>query len=789
MKSIAYRTGAMLLSMLMIVSMIAGCVTSEVLAKSGLTVTYVFTGDEADKAGFAQGDITITPSSDAATNGYYLIYYADNNDTLKGYDELATVKITGNTVTHSVKNGTMIPEEATRIAVFENNTRILDDTPSIADAAAVVEIPASKRLTLGEPEMSFGAASDVHMDYQSYSRGAYEKWEAAMAFFKAEQMDYVIVTGDMTGDTDLDTQYGKFVEIIEQSGFDPDKVYEAIGNHGNTTDNLKLFARYLFGEGENHPFENSPYYSVLIEGKTETARDNLFIFMQQELEGPSDSAAYDNFSAEQIDWLASLLETYSGTETNIFVIEHSPFLDFGAGDRVGGGYRARVTFKEEFKQNMRLKALLETYKDAIVMSGHTHVSLYDTENYSDEYNSFARTVHVGSTCFPCGYGEGYTYTRGYDGRYTASETYGSEAYLVDVYADYIVYTGYNLSTGKIIPGACLLLPVKAYGGPGKPEPEPIPTPDEAFDGTGTLDDPYIIADAEDFKILTDGFNASTTTTETEMYGYGKYFLQTADINMIGVEGYAGTTANGDAKCHFAGIYNGGGHTLTVDIVASNQRSVFPYLYGTIANLHIKGRIHADVSAQPIRTSRGNIVNCIFGLDLSADRAHGLLYSNYKYTYNVYTHGSLAGTYPDAYAASDSSTNNVNAYHYYTLTDGEAVSDAQGTRSNDVAVIAEVFNNRMGEAYKTALATLGGMTMEEVAVSEGELVFARSIAAVLGDVDGDGAITSGDVRMVLKDLLSDTSALTDKQRRAADMDANDIINTIDVRLMLRRLVAE
>ena len=42
-------------------------------------MTYEFTGDEKDKAGFAQGVITITPTESKKKSGYYLIYLA--NDT------------------------------------------------------------------------------------------------------------------------------------------------------------------------------------------------------------------------------------------------------------------------------------------------------------------------------------------------------------------------------------------------------------------------------------------------------------------------------------------------------------------------------------------------------------------------------------------------------------------------------------------------------------------------------------------------------------------------------------
>ena len=39
-------------------------------------MTYEFTGDEKDKAGFAQGVITITPTESKKKSGYYLIYLA-----------------------------------------------------------------------------------------------------------------------------------------------------------------------------------------------------------------------------------------------------------------------------------------------------------------------------------------------------------------------------------------------------------------------------------------------------------------------------------------------------------------------------------------------------------------------------------------------------------------------------------------------------------------------------------------------------------------------------------------
>ena len=200
--------------------------------------------------------------------------------------------------------------------------------------------------------------------------------------------------------------------------------------------------------------------------------------MRQELSAPGESASKDNFSKAQIDWLEGMLQQYGETETNIFIIEHSPFLEIGPGDKFPRGYTAMLSFKTAFKQNMRFKELLETYKNVVVMSGHTHLSLYDNYYYSNEDGTFANMVHIGSTSQPCAYGAGSTFVRSSDGRHEVTPEYGREGYLVRVYEDYIVYTGYNLSTGKIIPAGCLIIPTVA--------PEPAPAMLGDVDNNGVI---------------------------------------------------------------------------------------------------------------------------------------------------------------------------------------------------------------------------------------------------------------------------------------------------------------
>lgn len=724
------RFTALVVSIIMVVC----CFPFGLLSASaeGYTLDYTFIGDEADLAGFGQGLITVTPDSSGATSGYYLVYYTDGTNVLTNYDEVAYAKITGEPVRMEIKDGAMIPQGAKGIAVFESQTKYLDNAPNISSAKAKCPIPAYKQLTLSSPEFVFGLASDVHMNYEGTGAGAYSKWANALSFFKKNNASHVVISGDMTGDASdatnlgadftLEKQYQKYMELVTAAGYTKDNVIECLGNHSNTTADRGLFTTYVTGASEVHPFAGSGYFYVLLKGQN-GAKDNLFIALQQELDGAASgykanqSANVDNFSKAQMDWFEGLLKTYGNdANTNVFVLCHSPFRNYGAGEKYEGTYTALTTFKSEYPQNMRLKELLETYKGVTVFSGHTHQTLYDALNYSNMAGTFAHTVHAPSPTAPRGYKEDGSFSSYYDGRKSASPTYGSEAYLVKVYKDYVVYTGYNLSTNKIIPAGCLIIPTS---------PSVTPSPDQAFEGSGTKDDPYLIQNESDFLVFTNGMNQSTN--ENAKYGDGKYFKQTADINMMGIESYLGTHANGGAyaggmaRFYFGGHYDGNGYTIRVTIKGPEQRSVFPYVYGTICNVVIRGDIVSDDAAQPIRANRGSIINCVFDCYLRGKLANGITYSNYSYVYNVYTSGMLNGTSNNPVASNnDTNAQCVNVFHHYINTSSEAVTASTGVRTNDYAAVCEAMNLRSGTEYNTAASKASPAVMSKAGVVLGQL---------------------------------------------------------------------
>lgn len=105
-----------------------------------------------------------------------------------------------------------------------------------------------------------------------------------------------------------------------------------------------------------------------------------------------------------------------------------------------------------------------------------------------------------------------------------------------------------------------------------------------FAGSGTEEDPYLIPSLEVWNLL------ATRVGQGKSYA-GRHFLQTADIsgvtNMIGLH----------SNYYFSGVYDGGGHTLNLNINAtsgSNGVGPFRYVQGaTIKNLKTTGTVNSS----------------------------------------------------------------------------------------------------------------------------------------------------------------------------------------------------
>ncbi len=755
-----------------------------------LTMHYEPDAATASLPGYCAGTITITPGTDSRKTGWYALYLASDSEVLSGYEPVAQEKITGKKVSITLPYGMYLPEKATSLVLFEGASKTPSDR-SLEKASAIVKFE-KEALSLKDAQFTFASVSDVHLNYDDHGYGASDKWTAALDFFNQKKMDMVVMTGDMT-ESGGKTDYDRYKNAVEASSYPANKIYEAKGNH-DATENT-LFLKYTVDENTDqiHPFPGSPYFHVLKKG-AENQKDNLFIFMAQELSATGNTASQDNFSKTQLDWLEDLLIRYAGKNTNIFVIEHSLMRNFGPGDRINGAYGGPILLEERFDGHMRFKELLTEYKEVILMSGHTHLSFYELVNYSDEQGTAARMIHNSSVSQPRSYTSSGTISYNSEGRTNARS--GSEGYLVYVYEDHILYVGYNLTTKRIIPRACYLLdsyseeradvvdislkraPDKTvysvgewfngagmqieatfangskqvvsgwgvsnvgkltendkyveiyYGSLEKTLKVEIRVGAEStalpFEGAGSIDSPYLIKTAEDFKKLTDLFNGSKDASN--IFGTGLHFRQTADIDMTNVTGYKGTPANGDDKRYFGGNYDGGGYTLTVNIKSTNQTSIFPYVYGAIYNVVLRGTIESNTSAQPIRTLQAGSVlaNSDIALTLVSSAGNCICYTNYATVYNVYVHGQ-----GDTIFKGVNGGTATKVYSNCLKDSGSALTDSHTTAVGDVAQVAKVLANMTTADDVTGIKkltdTLGAFSasmLSKISHQDGELAFSH-----------------------------------------------------------------
>ena len=742
-------------------------------------------------ANTTRGDGEGTVTASGLTSGTYYLYFTSAGAVLPGYEPIAQKTVSGTTAEFALPRAFLLPVDATGIALCKDNAD---------NILTVAAIPAAKQIAGGSPSFTFASVSDVHMNLDdpnsSTYYGATPKWTAALDFFDEMNMDAVVISGDLTG-SGTETEYERYAAATAASTYPSSRIYEAQGNHDSTQ--VARFLAYTQGEDDVHPFEGSAWFYVLKEGEN-GARDNLFICMAQELTYTSGTPASDNFSTCQLDWVEGLLETYAGTDTNIFLVQHSMIHNFGPGDRYDGAYVEPMYFRNGFPGNMRYKALLTKYKEMIVMSGHTHLSLYEGCNYGDESGAAARMIHNSSISQPRTYTSSGSISYNAEGKTTS--TAGSEGYLVYVYDEAICYVGYNLTTQKAIPAASYMIPVysedrsaatsisvttppaktvyesgewfdgagmvvtatysdgstaevKGWGvsnvgelahsdtsvsityGNCAPVEVPITVGADpsihgegVFEGEGTAEDPFLISTPADFAALTVMMDACTD--QTSPCGGGYFYRQTADIDMTGFEGYDGThVLNDSRKTYFGGVYDGGGHTITVNIVSDGQTAVFPYITGAILNLKFKGSIDSGTtktsnSAQPIRTMvAGSVIaNCVFDMTLSASIANGVCYSSYGTMFNVYATGV-------AKKAVYTTNSGGSYYHVYTNmvnAEGTALTHSTCTASNDLDAIAAAFNNREDAAFNSGILALSSVNPElsadalgEVSVLDGELI--------------------------------------------------------------------
>lgn len=415
-------------------------------ASSQVILSYEFTGNDAAKAGYAQGNLYLFSPVAAS----YDLYWSNNTGALGGYYPIAALNIgAGETGVFQFGYHTAIPADATKvIAINTANAGSL----SVSDAAAVFDIPANKRLgyTSANALYTFNSFSDIHIDEEHFGETPAYWWEyseahwaQALTYAANLGVDFIVSSGDQVTNAkldNLDKEWQAYQLILSQSDY-VNPIYESSGNHEVRQDDyvsqeLQMFIKGSGLDGSvNTIAAATPYYSI-----TEPATGDLFIFMA--LEGGYRPAKYDEFSTEQLDWVENLLKANYGKGKNIYIVQHALIKGYGPGDDLENPYYSG-SIDPTLPSAQRFISLLETYPDIVWISGHSHEDFILGYNYTDNNGTSCNMIHNPSVGNP---------THVTDGAidYAFNENL-SQGYYVQVFKNAIVFHGANLCDQKIYP--------------------------------------------------------------------------------------------------------------------------------------------------------------------------------------------------------------------------------------------------------------------------------------------------------------------------------------------------
>lgn len=408
---------------------------------------YKFAGNEAEKAGYAEGTITLSSSE----KGQYKLYWSDDSGALKGYFEIASLDVeAGKTADYTFAYHTAIPADATKvIAVDASNTA---EYPTVGDAAAVYDIPATKQLSVSSADAlyTFSSYSDIHIDEEHFGETpAYwweyseDHWANALDYSKELGVDFIVASGDQVTNASYDTldkEWQAYQLILSQSDY-VNPIYESGGNHEVRQDGVveAELQAYVKGSGLDGSLETlgsgKSYYSI-----TEPKTGDLFIFMS--LESGYRPAKYDEFTDEQLDWVEKLLKENYGKGKNIYIVQHALISGYGSGDDLETPYYSG-SMNPELETTKRFISLIESYPDTVWISGHSHENFSLGYNYTDNNGTSCDMIHNPSVSNPTNVTDGAI-------DYTFYEN-ASQGYYVQTFENAIIFNGADLIARKIYP--------------------------------------------------------------------------------------------------------------------------------------------------------------------------------------------------------------------------------------------------------------------------------------------------------------------------------------------------
>lgn len=447
------RSISMLLSLLIILTSVIVISTATVNAEAP-TISYSFSNT---KRGYAEGTITVNPNGN---NGTYYLYWADDTKALQGYREIASINLSsGSSGKYKMPAYTAIPADATKLIAVKSSSEPNVANVTVAKANAVYSISSSKQLKDGTDKKlySFASVGDPQLAHDDYGGDKYPydtvHLEQAFVTLADRKVDFTVSSGDTVNDQNGNktyaSEYKEYQQILAESPY-ANPIYEANGNHELWADPNSIgIPAFIRGTGldsnKDTINKGKAYFEI-----TEPVTGDHFIFMA--LEGTFYTDEGTQFSTAQLDWLEGLLKKYSNDGKNIFIIEHANIAGWGSGDKLTEPYYYDLGLNKNSSDVKRFIKLMETYKECVIITAHTHLELSAQYNYSDNNGTSAVMMHNSAI------GGVRKLVNGTIDRNPEDKPGLSEGYIVEVYNDCILFNGINLYHNEIMPSCSYIIP-------------------------------------------------------------------------------------------------------------------------------------------------------------------------------------------------------------------------------------------------------------------------------------------------------------------------------------------
>lgn len=252
-----FKAGKTVISVLLtVILVLCGAFSMNVNAVKETTISYVFKGNDTEKAGYAEGEVSLYADS----KGDYKLYWADENGKLDSYSPMLDKSISAG-ASEKVTFGyhTAIPKGAKKIIALKNNVKVAEYT-----------LPENKVLKAGKLLYTFNSYSDIHIDKDKngvFYVNASKHWAEALKFGVKKNTDFIVTSGDtVTNATGPDAEWELYEKILAESDY-VNPVWESDGNHDmrcGESSGLKSFIRATGTDSTVANYDkNKPYYYMV----------------------------------------------------------------------------------------------------------------------------------------------------------------------------------------------------------------------------------------------------------------------------------------------------------------------------------------------------------------------------------------------------------------------------------------------------------------------------------------------------------------------------------------------